>query len=57
MTPGLVLATGDLAPDRDDPDRCFDGTRALLQGAEICFGQISAPCSKARVCPKRDMRC
>lgn len=37
---GIVLATGDLAPDRDDADRCFDGTRDLLAGAELVFGQL-----------------
>lgn len=40
MIPGLVLATGDLAPDRDDPDRCFDATRELLGSAEVVFGQL-----------------
>ncbi len=37
---GLVLATGDLAPDRDDPDSSFDATRALLNAAELVFGQL-----------------
>jgi poly-gamma-glutamate capsule biosynthesis protein CapA/YwtB (metallophosphatase superfamily) len=37
---GLVLATGDLAPDRDDPDSCFEATRTLLQDAELVFGQL-----------------
>lgn len=37
---GIVLATGDLAPDRDDADACFAGTRELLNGAEIVFGQL-----------------
>jgi poly-gamma-glutamate capsule biosynthesis protein CapA/YwtB (metallophosphatase superfamily) len=37
---GIVLATGDIAPDRDDPDQCFSATRALLQSAEIVFGQL-----------------
>ncbi len=37
---GIVLATGDLAPDRDDPDRCFDGTRTTLHNAELVFGQL-----------------
>ncbi|MFM1885710.1 MAG: hypothetical protein RL026_867 [Pseudomonadota bacterium] len=40
MTPGLLLATGDLAPDRPDPDRCFDATRGLLNSAELVFGQL-----------------
>jgi poly-gamma-glutamate capsule biosynthesis protein CapA/YwtB (metallophosphatase superfamily) len=37
---GVVLATGDLAPDRDDPDSCFSGTTALLNSADIVFGQL-----------------
>lgn len=37
---GIVLATGDLAPDRDDPDSCFSATHDLLNSAEIVFGQL-----------------
>jgi poly-gamma-glutamate capsule biosynthesis protein CapA/YwtB (metallophosphatase superfamily) len=37
---GIVLATGDIAPDRDDPDECFSATRDLLNGADIVFGQL-----------------
>jgi poly-gamma-glutamate synthesis protein (capsule biosynthesis protein) len=37
---GIVLATGDLAPDRDDPDECFAATRDLLNSAEVVFGQL-----------------
>jgi poly-gamma-glutamate capsule biosynthesis protein CapA/YwtB (metallophosphatase superfamily) len=37
---GIVLATGDLAPDRDDPDSCFSETTATLQAAELVFGQL-----------------
>jgi poly-gamma-glutamate capsule biosynthesis protein CapA/YwtB (metallophosphatase superfamily) len=37
---GVVLATGDLAPDREHPDECFAATRELLQGAELVFGQL-----------------
>ena len=36
----LVLATGDIAPDRPDADSCFDGTRDLLQSADLVFGQL-----------------
>lgn len=35
-----VLATGDLAMDRDDYDACFAGTADLLQSADIVFGQL-----------------
>ncbi len=37
---GLVLATGDLAPDRELPDECFAATAATLNEAEIVFGQL-----------------
>lgn len=37
---GIVLATGDLAPDREDPDQCFVATRDLLNAAELVFGQL-----------------
>ncbi|HXC60478.1 MAG TPA: CapA family protein [Steroidobacteraceae bacterium] len=37
---GIVLATGDIAPDREHPDECFAATRDLLNGAELVFGQL-----------------
>jgi poly-gamma-glutamate capsule biosynthesis protein CapA/YwtB (metallophosphatase superfamily) len=37
---GIVLATGDVAPDREHPDECFAGTHALLHEAELVFGQL-----------------
>lgn len=37
---GIVLATGDLAPDREDPDSCFAATNATLREAELVFGQL-----------------
>jgi poly-gamma-glutamate capsule biosynthesis protein CapA/YwtB (metallophosphatase superfamily) len=37
---GVVLATGDLCPDRDDADACFAATRGLLHEADIVFGQL-----------------
>lgn len=40
MTSGIVLATGDLAPDREDPDSCFAGTATILNAAELVFGQL-----------------
>jgi poly-gamma-glutamate synthesis protein (capsule biosynthesis protein) len=36
----IVLATGDLAPDRPDPDSLFDRTRDLLNSADLVFGQL-----------------
>jgi poly-gamma-glutamate capsule biosynthesis protein CapA/YwtB (metallophosphatase superfamily) len=40
MTGGIVLATGDLAPDRDDPDSCFTASAGVLNAAELVFGQL-----------------
>src|SRR5690348_15820685 len=37
---GIVLATGDIAPDREQPDECFAATRDLLNDAELVFGQL-----------------
>jgi poly-gamma-glutamate capsule biosynthesis protein CapA/YwtB (metallophosphatase superfamily) len=37
---GIVLATGDIAPDREHPDECFAGTNHVLHAAEIVFGQL-----------------
>jgi poly-gamma-glutamate synthesis protein (capsule biosynthesis protein) len=36
----FVLAAGDIAPDRAEPDECFAGTADLLQRADIVFGQL-----------------
>ena len=38
--PHVLLATGDLAMDRDDYDESFVATRDLLQAADVTFGQI-----------------
>lgn len=35
-----VLATGDLAMDRDDYDACFAGTAEFLRAADLTFGQL-----------------
>jgi poly-gamma-glutamate synthesis protein (capsule biosynthesis protein) len=37
---GVVLATGDVAPDRAQPDECFAATAPLLRSAELTFGQL-----------------
>jgi poly-gamma-glutamate capsule biosynthesis protein CapA/YwtB (metallophosphatase superfamily) len=36
----IVLATGDLAMDRDDYDESFVATREVLYGADVTFGQL-----------------
>ena len=40
MSNGIVLAAGDLAPDREDPDSCFTAAAEVLNGAELVFGQL-----------------
>jgi poly-gamma-glutamate capsule biosynthesis protein CapA/YwtB (metallophosphatase superfamily) len=36
----IVLATGDIAPDRGEPDTLFDSSRELLRSAGLVFGQL-----------------
>jgi len=36
----IVLATGDLAPDRDNYAESFAATRTILQAADLTFGQL-----------------
>lgn len=36
----VILATGDVAPDRDNADECFDAVRARLGKADLVFGQL-----------------
>ena len=36
----ILLATGDLAPDRDNYDESYVATRDVLQSADIVFGQL-----------------
>jgi poly-gamma-glutamate capsule biosynthesis protein CapA/YwtB (metallophosphatase superfamily) len=36
----VVLAVGDLAPSRPDPDTLFDRVRPALRAADITFGQL-----------------
>lgn len=36
----MILATGDSAPDRADPDSLFERTRGLLGSADLVFGQL-----------------
>lgn len=38
--PHVILATGDLAPDRDDYDESYVATRDLLRSADVVFGQL-----------------
>lgn len=44
--PHIMLATGDLAMDRDDYNESFVDTRDLLGAADIAFGQIETSFAK-----------
>lgn len=37
---GVLIAVGDLAPDRDNYDESYVAAREMLQGADIAFGQL-----------------
>lgn len=39
----LLIATGDIGPNRENPDEIFDGVRMSLQEADLLFGQLE-PC-------------
>lgn len=39
----LLIATGDIGPNRENPDEMFNGVRASLQEADLLFGQLE-PC-------------
>lgn len=41
--PFIFLATGDLGPNRPDPDTIFDGVRVVLAQGDLIFGQLE-PC-------------
>lgn len=36
----IILAVGDIAPDRDNPDESYAATHDLLRGADLTFGQL-----------------
>jgi poly-gamma-glutamate synthesis protein (capsule biosynthesis protein) len=36
----VILATGDVAPDRDHADECFEGLRDRLNAADLVIGQL-----------------
>jgi poly-gamma-glutamate synthesis protein (capsule biosynthesis protein) len=40
-----ICAVGDVAPRRDDPSSIFADTSAILQSADLCFGQMECPIS------------
>jgi hypothetical protein len=42
----ILLATGDIAPDRPNADECFAGTRDLLTDADLVFGQLETNCAE-----------
>lgn len=40
---GVLLAVGDIGPDRPDPDECFASVAATLRGGHAVFGQLELP--------------
>lgn len=40
-----ICATGDVAPRRERPAEIFADVAAVLQGADLCFGQMECPVS------------
>ncbi|MDP3064454.1 MAG: CapA family protein [Chloroflexota bacterium] len=44
-SPIILVAVGDVSPDRDDPPSMFRFTRDVFQKADIAFGQMEAPLS------------
>lgn len=40
---GILLAVGDIGPDRPEPSECFDLVREQLLAAELVFGQLELP--------------
>jgi hypothetical protein len=39
----LLIATGDVGPNRQNPDEIFDGVRSVLAEGDLVFGQLE-PC-------------
>lgn len=40
MSEAILIAVGDIAPDREDPRECFARTRELLNSADFAFCQL-----------------
>ena len=43
MSRKILIATGDVGPNRENPDEIFDGVRSSLAQADLVFGQLE-PC-------------
>ena len=60
MAKYTFIATGDVGPNREDPDEMFDQVRDVLHSADLVFGQLE-PCiaaSGSPACqPRLPMRC
>ena len=56
----VFIATGDIGPNREDPDEMFAQVKDVLLGADLVFGQLE-PCIAASgtpACqPRLPMRC
>ena len=60
MAKYTFIATGDVGPNRENPDEMFDQVRDVLHSADLVFGQLE-PCiaaSGSPACqPRLPMRC
>ena len=60
MARKIFIATGDVGPNRENPDEMFDQVRDVLHSADLVFGQLE-PCiaaSGSPACqPRLPMRC
>ncbi len=55
MTMKTFIATGDIGPNRDNPDEMFDLVRPTLKVADLVFGQLE-PCIAASGSPAAQTR-
>ena len=46
---GIILAVGDIAPDRPDPNECFDLIRDEFQSADFAFCQLETSLTRTGV--------
>ena len=60
MAQNIFIATGDIGPNRPNPDEMFDQVRPVLEAADLVFGQLE-PCVAASGSPspqpRLPMRC
>ena len=55
MAENIFIATGDIGPNRPNPDEMFDQVRPVLEAADLVFGQLE-PCVAASGSPSPQPR-